>query len=947
MRKNYAILLFFFITSICLCQVPPNDNIISAIELTQFPFTDVDVHLSEATNVTNNNLACFDNSNKRIYYKYQPSVNTVFSGAIIRNLISQEEISVFQSSVSNATSENQLTLVSELDCDLNRQVQVPLVAGNTYYIVVNDTYNSYIETDISFNISETGVNIDSYFLNLVLDLEGADINNNDQIEVVEALALKGYIQIGNLQFIDQELQVIEDETELYDLYNITYLDLSNTTLINNSIDLSQLPRLTDVDLINTQLTSLDPSQNPALRRIEINNNNVSSIDVSQNPNLTILSLDNNNLISSIDVTNNNQLISLGVANLELNNLDLTQNPDLDFLDCSGNNLEELNLTQNGNLTQLRSSSNNINSIDLSQNLLLERVSLNPMLNLDITSLSNLELLTVSGLSSIDLLNNTELETLICSNTLLTNIDLSNNINLTTLFLRDNYFLETVNIKNGNNTTLSTFQTTLSTNIQYICVDDISYAQSNFSLPSPFTAFVDDCSIIDSNNRIVGNVKYDSNNDGCDNNDNIIINQKIMTSNNIGLSKAIFTNSIGDYSFVVGEGDYTTSVSNLDTFVQADPINADNIVVGFDNNLTENFCLSATQSVSDLSVSIVPVTEARPGFNSTYKLFVVNEGTTPGSGNVIFSFDNSKQNIISSNPIFDSSTLETLSFNFSNLLPFEQMEIEIIMNSFVPPIVNDGDVLSFNVTVNLDTQDDEIDNNIFDFDQIVVNSFDPNDKLVVQGDEIFIEDIDEYLYYIIRFQNTGSASAINVNIIDKLDFFSYDLSSFQPVAASHDFNTIVSAGNLVQFEFDNINLPAQVNDDIGSNGYVIYRIKPSPVFVSIGDIISGNASIYFDFNLPILTNTVFTEVVDTLSIEELQSSSSILLFPNPTSDIINISYQKESDKINSLAIYSTNGKLLYQINKEVKNIDVSNFASGLYILKMKTNRGEVNRRFIKN
>ncbi|MDN3675881.1 hypothetical protein QWY90_00805 [Flavobacterium paronense] len=46
-------------------------------------------------------------------------------------------------------------------------------------------------------------------------------------------------------------------------------------------------------------------------------------------------------------------------------------------------------------------------------------------------------------------------------------------------------------------------------------------------------------------------------------------------------------------------------------------------------------------------------------------------------------------------------------------------------------------------------------------QIVVGSLDPNDKTCVEGNEVAPEFIDEYVHYVIRFENTGTANAENI------------------------------------------------------------------------------------------------------------------------------------------------------------------------------------------
>ena len=62
-----------------------------------------------------------------------------------------------------------------------------------------------------------------------------------------------------------------------------------------------------------------------------------------------------------------------------------------------------------------------------------------------------------------------------------------------------------------------------------------------------------------------------------------------------------------------------------------------------------------------------------------------------------------------------------------------------------------------------------------------------------------------------------------------------------------------------WSFNNIYLPDSNVNLAASNGYFTYRIKPK-ANVQIGDVIKNTAAIYFDYNLPIFTNTEKTTVV---------------------------------------------------------------------------------------
>ena len=169
--------------------------------------------------------------------------------------------------------------------------------------------------------------------------------------------------------------------------------------------------------------------------------------------------------------------------------------------------------------------------------------------------------------------------------------------------------------------------------------------------------------------------------------------------------------------------------------------------------------------------------------------------------------------------------------------------------------------------------------------MVINSFDPNDKLITQGDEITIDKADEYLDYKIRFQNVGTANALNVKITDTISD-KLDWATFQPINSSHDYRLELIDQEEINFMFDNINLPYEAIDEPGSNGHVSFKIKPKDD-VQIGDVIENKAYIFFDFNAPIITNTVSTTIVDNLGLNEFTGSESIKLSPNPASHQVEI------------------------------------------------------------
>ena len=156
---------------------------------------------------------------------------------------------------------------------------------------------------------------------------------------------------------------------------------------------------------------------------------------------------------------------------------------------------------------------------------------------------------------------------------------------------------------------------------------------------------------------------------------------------------------------------------------------------------------------------------------------------------------------------------------------------------------------------------------------VVNALDPNEKEVYPSGAV---DTGGWLTYTIRFQNSGTAPAVNIYIMDTLDA-SLDPSTFQLLAYSAK-NFVQLFGNVVRFNFANINLPDSATSDSASRGYVQYKVKLKQG-VPIGSQINNTAYIYFDLNPAVVTNTTNNTVELVNGITNLNVAV-FNLYPNP-------------------------------------------------------------------
>ena len=349
-----------------------------------------------------------------------------------------------------------------------------------------------------------------------------------------------------------------------------------------------------------------------------------------------------------------------------------------------------------------------------------------------------------------------------------------------------------------------------------------------------------------------------------------------------------------------------------------------------------------EAKSDVEVILLPTSPARPGFDANYKLVYRNKGNQVENGIVSLTFDDTRLDYVSSNPVYDNAATNSLTWNYSNLQPFETREIGIVFNVNSPmetPAVNNGDVLNYTTTITTANTDETPTDNTFTLDQTVVGSYDPNDKTCLQGTTITPTEVGKYVHYVIRFENTGTFPAENIVVKDMIDLAKFDITTLVPLKSSHDFFTRIN-GNKVEFIFENINLDF---NDATNDGYVVFKIKTKPTLV-VGNTFTNNANIYFDYNFPITTNT-YTTTVAALSTQDFDFGSYFTLYPNPAKDVLNIQ-TKQDLQVNSVEIYNQLGQIIMAVTNSVNAIDVSSLASGTYFVKINSEKGSANAKFVK-
>jgi outer membrane protein assembly factor BamB len=217
-------------------------------------------------------------------------------------------------------------------------------------------------------------------------------------------------------------------------------------------------------------------------------------------------------------------------------------------------------------------------------------------------------------------------------------------------------------------------------------------------------------------------------------------------------------------------------------------------------------------------------------------------------------------------------------------------------------------------------------------------------------------------FIVAYQDNGDS------LIEKwrtpIGFIPFSTSGEGPDGSIYTYS---SAGELIRlnpangeilntsipFLVEPINCPRMAIDKIGQifvtnggeNG-AIYSFNPDltmrwklnvGVLWHSGPALADNGTLVISSSEYVIAFSSGTTAIENISFEEYT------IYPNPAKDYLSISGLNENTNV---AIYDMTSKLIY--NKHVSNnqIDISNFQSGIYIVKIETAKGIITKKFVK-
>lgn len=169
-----------------------------------------------------------------------------------------------------------------------------------------------------------------------------------------------------------------------------------------------------------------------ITNLSCSNNQLTDLDVSQNTKLTVLT-STDNAFTSLDVSSLSDLTTLFLGSNDLTSLDVSQNTKLVFLEVQNNPIPELDLSNNPLLRRIRAYNTSLNTLDLSANTAIDDIRL------------------------------------------------------------ENNSLESLDLRNGNNAAITTFDLAGNPFLNCISVDDVAYAEANFTAIDDVANFSTNCS----------------------------------------------------------------------------------------------------------------------------------------------------------------------------------------------------------------------------------------------------------------------------------------------------------------------------------------------------------------------------------------------------------------------------------------------------------------------
>jgi hypothetical protein len=199
-----------------------------------------------------------------------------------------------------------------------------------------------------------------------------------------------------------------------------------------------------------------------------------------------------------------------------------------------------------------------------------------------------------------------------------------------------------------------------------------------------------------------------------------------------------------------------------------------------------------------------------------------------------------------------------------------------------------------------------------------------------------------LFYTVLFKNTSTEAVQRIVIRDTLSS-ALDLTSIEPGASNYPYRFEVYSNGVLRITFDSIQLPAAGNA-APKYGFIKFKVAQK-ANTPKGTVIKNRATVFFDYQKPIASNSVkhqvgvfpdFVQVI-TSSKEVFVEGVSVDVYPNPFSESVTIQLKgRQYDQL-QMSIYDLKGQL---VRHEVYNssfilIHRNELTAGMYVYKLES------------
>ena len=413
---------------------------------------------------------------------------------------------------------------------------------------------------------------------------------------------------------------------------------------------------------------------------------------------------------------------------------------------------------------------------------------------------------------------------------------------------------------------------------------------------------------------------------------------------VGGTEFDWTSNDGHYALhVLGSGVATLEPEPLQHFAPVPGSRSVHFEGLLETDSLNDFAFQPVGVVNDLSVSIAPLTAFRPGFTGRYLIHYQNIGNTVIAPTVGFQFVHPfTYHSASLEPT--AITPDSVSWQLQELQHFEEGTIEVTVNISTAAVL--GSTIIAAATIFPLEGDANIADNKALWWVTITGSYDPND-IQVDRPEISPEELADGvdLTYLIRFQNTGTDTAFTVRVENPVPV-NADFNTFDFIAASHPVQiSYTAATSKLSFLFNNILLPDSNTNEPQSHGYILYRIKPRSTLV-LGDSVLNQVGIYFDYNLPIITNVAHTVIEQSVGLPSVTAGSALTLFPNPTTGEVMLRVPRPVSN-GSVTVTDAMGRTLLRttMNGSAHRLDLRPMPSGVYLIAVQDDEGGFQQRAV--